>query len=254
MAPKIKLKEGKGRKPSEAARFDWKRYGKPSQIVEKMARLVLQYEAQIKAELAMLAEDNKEAKQTILKAGLALGYPFYISFSEEIMELEVPQFKYLDFDKQKAAKFLLAQLEDIGRGRLDNMMKERADWESLDLRNPWNHIKPVESREDTHDPWSGYVPGMGNEERDEGEEDRELEELEALASAAGGPFPTIWEEVPAFHGFSNKNDAQYTAQMVSVEPTRRGAPGEKYWHFHNGSTTRGRSGKNEDEDRARCWR
>ena len=76
MAPKIKLKEGKGREPWEAAKFDWQRYGKPSHIVEKMARLVLQYEAQIKAELARLAEDNTEAKQIIVKAGLASGNLF----------------------------------------------------------------------------------------------------------------------------------------------------------------------------------
>jgi hypothetical protein len=138
-------------------------------------------------------------------------------------------------------------------------LKERAKWESLDLRNPWNHVLPAESREGTSDPFHGYVPGMGHEERDESDEDRELEELEALASAAGGPFPTIWEEAPVFHGLtfkgktthdaSTQTEAQYTAQLVSVEPGRRAALGEKYWHFHNGQKSRGRSGINEDEDR-----
>jgi hypothetical protein len=66
-------------------------------------------------------------------------------------------------------------------------------------------------------------------------------------------------QAPAFHGFSHKGkvtyeastqtDTQYTAQLVTVEPGRRAALGEKYWHFHNGPTIRGRGDKNEDEDR-----
>jgi hypothetical protein len=168
------------------------------------------------------------------------------------MELEVPQFKYLDYNKQKAAKFMLSQLEDIGRGRMEKMMKERAKWEALDLRDPWNHVLQAENREGTHDPEDNYVPGMGSEERDEDDEDRELEELEALASAANGPFPTIWGEVPSLHGFSAKSkttknvstqtDTPYTVQLVTVGPSRRTALGEKYWHFHNGPTMRPRSG------------
>ncbi len=58
MAPEIKLKEGKGRAAPEAARFDRRRYDNPSQIVEKMAELVLQYSDQIEAERARRAEDN----------------------------------------------------------------------------------------------------------------------------------------------------------------------------------------------------
>jgi hypothetical protein len=221
-----------------------------------MAELVLQYSDQIEAELARLAEDNTEAKQIIVRAGMASGHPFCITFSEEIMELDVPQFKYLDYDKQKAAKFLLAQLEDIEHGRLEKMMRERAAWESLVVGT---HVKPGERREDLQDPWKCKAPETGEEGQDESEDDRELEEFEALASAAGGPFPTIWEGVPAFQGFYNKHktmhdkmtqtDAQYTAQLVSVMPPCRGVPGEKHWHFHNGTTTRGRSDKAEDEDK-----
>jgi hypothetical protein len=267
MAAKTKPKDEKKRAASEAARFDYKTYGlmqgmRPNEIVMKMADLVRKYEAQIITELTRLKEFNDEAKHIIVKAGKASGHPFHITFSEEILELDVPQFKYLDFEVQRTAKFLLAQLKDIKYGRLEKMMKERADWEQLDLRNPWNHVMPVESCEDTQDPGKEEDRETGKDELVEDGDARQLEELEALASAAIGPFPTIWEGVPAhqaFQGFYNmgkamhdkmtQTEAQYTAQLVSVEPARSGMPGEKFWHFHNGAGKKAMNVKEEEVEK-----
>jgi hypothetical protein len=253
MAPKHRHREGKGystaQSAPEEAKFDWKRYGDASQIRAKMAELVQAYAEQIQSELTRLGEANEEAKQIIVKAGLASGRPFKITFSEEIMELDVPQFKFLEFEKQRAAKFLLAQLEDIEHGRMENMLRERAACERQ--HEGANSVLPMPDQRQL--PRSDGVAAEGQTESGEDEQTSELEELEALASAENGPFPTEWGGMPAFQGFAYKHkntldkatqtDTQYTAQLVTVGPPSIGEPSEKIWHFHNGMTMGGGGAK-----------
>jgi hypothetical protein len=90
------------------------------------------YSNQIKAELAELTADNVKTKHIIEEAGRSTGGSYVISFSEEIKELDVPEFKYITYEKQKLAKFLLAQLEEIEHGSLDKMLKDREAWDKAE--------------------------------------------------------------------------------------------------------------------------